>query len=676
MEGYVQALRETGDLTRAEDAAYVWRDANAVLGGLYLQVFTQELAADNAGPPPARILRFAAIAESKRSPQGAGALGWRAYRAKSYGEAISWFGKAIDWSPGRNGDAKIDEGLALSLRAAGRLVEAEDFAWAHRAQSRELREAYVAAFSDQLLDPKLAPKLSPARLARFGQIVMADKISAGAAALGWRRLQEGNCGYSLGWFRKAIAWSKQGKGDDKLYSGYAQALRALGMFNQAEDAAFTWADRSAEARELYVNIVIEELTRQWPRAPMTETRIARFASVVEKDRSAKGAQALGWRRYIQAGCGYGGRWFEQSAAWSPDKLGDAHLNEGYALSLRAVGRLTRAETIAWPWIDRAPAMKKLYIDVAVEEMSGDNPPEPIPEPRVAAFEAAISSVHSALGAQSLGWYRFARGEYEPAALWFKNALDWWPTLDAYQKLAVPVDDYQAILARLALKPEDYRRTPRAYPNSSLQIGHDAESYVNTEVGLAKTVEGYVRTLMALSRFEEAETLGFRWLDRWPPLRQVLIDMAAAELSGSGAADLSPDRLARFVRLIEDVALGLRRRGARLAGLQDQGLRRRRALAQGRRRLAPRQGQAQPRRRARLRRLVAQPQAIRRGAQVPRRLARPDAGARGRFGQCRTGEPRRPRPRLARGDRPPQAHRQGGQRGPFGRRRDVARLARL
>ena len=120
-------------------------------------------------------------------------------------------------------------------------------------------------FSDQLLDEKLSPKLPPARLERFAEIVKSDKISTGASALGWRRLKDGNCGYSLGWFRKSIAWSDKSVGDGKLYSGYAQGLRAVGMFNEGEDAAFTWADRSKEARELYTNIVIEELTRTWPR---------------------------------------------------------------------------------------------------------------------------------------------------------------------------------------------------------------------------------------------------------------------------------------------------------------------------------------------------------------------------------------------------------------------------
>ena len=111
-------------------------------------------------------------------------------------------------------------------------------------------------------------------------------------------------------------------------------------------------DRSPELRKLYINIVVEELTREWPRVEMSEARIARFAAVALADRSTAAAQALGWRRYGEAGCGYGGQWFRLAASWSSDGIGDAKLNEGYALSQRAAGRLARAESIAYPWIER------------------------------------------------------------------------------------------------------------------------------------------------------------------------------------------------------------------------------------------------------------------------------------------------------------------------------------
>ena len=86
-------MRNAGNRARAEDVAYVWRDAGATLGGLYLEIFTQALADDGAALSDERVARFAALAKAKRAPQAAGALAWRAYRDKSFGVAIAWFEK-------------------------------------------------------------------------------------------------------------------------------------------------------------------------------------------------------------------------------------------------------------------------------------------------------------------------------------------------------------------------------------------------------------------------------------------------------------------------------------------------------------------------------------------------------------------------------------------------------
>ena len=150
----------------------------------------------------------------------------------------------------------------------------------------------------------------------------------------------------------------------------------------------------------------------------------------------------------------------------------------------------------------------------------------------------------------MAWYRYARGENDDAVKWFKAALDWWPKPkdDSDKKLLVPVDDYRAILAKLALVHADYRRTPRAFPNSSLLVGQDSQSYVDTPEGLAKTVQGYALALRAAGRMDEAEALAFSWQDRWPPLRALFLEIAAAELAKDGAT-LSADRLSRYVEVI-------------------------------------------------------------------------------------------------------------------------------
>ena len=381
-------------------------------------------------------------------------------------------------------------------------------------------------------------------------MTLADRSAAGAQAIAWWKFADEHCSDSLPWFQRAIAWSADGKGDAKTNEGLALALDRLGRSHEGEDVAYAWAERSPEMRAIYFKIGATELTREWPAIDIDEGRIARYRALAQADRSSVAMQAVAWRRYRQAGEGYGGRWFELARAWSADGKGDAKLNEGLALAMRAIGRNAAAEDVVYPWIAQYPAMKKLYVDIGVEELSRDNPPEPMAEARIARYVAVIEPMQSALGAQALAWYRYERGENDDAVRWFKSALDWWPKPkdDSDKKLLAPVDDYRSILAKLALLHVDYRRTPRAYPNSSLLIGQDAQSYVDTPEGLAKTVQGYALALRAAGRMEEAETLAYSWQDRWPPLRALFLEIAAGELAKDGAP-ISADRLSRYVEVI-------------------------------------------------------------------------------------------------------------------------------
>ena len=553
VEGYVLALKNLSRHPEAEDIAYAWRDEGEILRGLYVQVFVEEI--NKTDPPPQipadRMERFAQFVLADRSVVGAQNLGWLSYRSNDWNLSIDWFTKAIAWSPNGKGDAKINEGYALALKGAGRLDEAEEVAWAWRDQSTDLRGAYFGVMVIELSRDDLRDKVSDARIERFAHLVRQDHAPEGAQALGWFHLHQANCGYAVGWFRFAIDWSADHQGDAKMNEGLAQALRNIGRFNEAEDVAYVWRDRSADLRALYVKIVVEELTREWPKVAMDEERMNRFSQFVLADKSSVGAQALGWRRYGDASCGYGVDWFRLATIWSSDGIGDAKMNEGYALTLRAVGRLSEAEAIAWPWIEKVAAMKKLYVDVVVAALSRDNPPEPMPETRVTQFMATIEPIHSALGAQALGWYRYERHENAEAAKWFKNALDWWPPIknDAQIKLTNPVEKYVAILAKLALRREDYQPTPRAYPNTSTMIGKTTDVYVNTLEGLANTIEGYAMTLRALGRIQEAQAIAWEWRDRWPGLRALFIEIAITELVRQGGDPISAEWLERYASVI-------------------------------------------------------------------------------------------------------------------------------
>ena len=568
VEGTIRALRNAGDASGAEEAAYAWRGRDEALRGLYVELFVEAMNQNDAAKniTADRLTRFQEFVAVDHSAIGAQNLGWLNYRAGDWAGAIGWFEKSIAWSPDHSGDAKSNEGYVLSLKGAQRYAEAEEVSWRWRNQSEKIRAAYISVVAIQLTTENLRDAVDQPRIERFIGVVNADHSVEGAQALGWHRLAQDKCGFALPWFRAAAAWSPDHVGDAHLNEGLALALRAVGDYAGADDAAYAWSARAAEIRQLYIKIGVEELTRDWPIIEIGEERLVRFANIALADHSSSAAQALGWRRYLQAGCGFGAHWFELASNWSSDQKGDMTINQGLGLSLLAIGRAGDAEAAVWRWALKAPEMKKLYIDLGVEQLSRDNPPEPMPETRIARYEATIEPIKSALAAQALGWYRFQRHENGEALKWFKQALDWWPPIpiaDA-KKLAPPIDAYSAILAKLALDHADYRRTPRAFPNTSLLIGKVTSTFVDTPEGLAKTVEGYARALHASGRVLEAENLAWEWRDRWPPLRALFLDIAVAELARENGDIVSADRLARYSQIIDGdhsalgaVALGWR-----------------------------------------------------------------------------------------------------------------------
>ncbi len=563
VEGYGLTLQRLGRFDAAEDFLYGRRDRSTTARDLYVAVAVSALSGGakpgTVGPNlpvaavlPERMDRYVEVIRAARSAPGAAALGWRELRDSRPAAAVDRFRDAVAWSPGGTADLPIVEGLTLALKDAGRLTEAEDAAYAHIRDSAQLREAYRDIMVTQLATPSLAGRLTPERVLRFAALADAESSSVGAEALGWYRLSGDGCGYAADWFHRAVTWSPDHKGTAKANEGLAQALARAGHDVEAADVADSWADRSADMKALDVKLMVELLTRDlFPKA-VDEDRLGRFSILVREERSAAGAQALGWHRYRDAGAGYGVDWFADAIRWSPDQRADAKTVEGYASALRDVGRLTDAEEALFPWVDKAPLMRDLYIDTVVSELTRDNPPEPVPHDRLARFIAVATPLRSAAAAQALGWYRFARREYADAAIWFKYAVDWWPELppDADRFTYVP-DGYRSVLARLALKPEDYRRTPRAFTSRVHDPGVASHRYETTFGGLATTWTGYALTLRAVGRSDEAEDIAFRWRDRWPTLGRLFVDLAIEALTRQNGPAVDPARLKRYAAVIEE-----------------------------------------------------------------------------------------------------------------------------
>ncbi|MGF9758795.1 tetratricopeptide repeat protein [Microvirga sp. 0TCS3.31] len=108
-----------------------------------------------------------------------------------------------------------------------------------------------------------------------------------------------------------------------------------------------------------------------------------------------------------------------------DRNGGAKAAEGYAMSLRALERLTEAEAFAYEWRERAPENMKIYLDIATALLSQD--PAPRLDARVVGrIVPVVMAQRFPDGAQALGWYSYNTQQIRTARDWFRTALGWKP----------------------------------------------------------------------------------------------------------------------------------------------------------------------------------------------------------------------------------------------------------
>lgn len=106
-----------------------------------------------------------------------------------------------------------------------------------------------------------------------------------------------------------------------------------------------------------------------------------------------------------------------------DRDGGVKAAEGYAMSLRALERLSDAEAFAYEWRERAPENMKIYLDVVTALLSQDPPPRL--EPQVLArIVPVVTAQRFSDAAQALGWYSYNTQQIRTARDWFRTALSW------------------------------------------------------------------------------------------------------------------------------------------------------------------------------------------------------------------------------------------------------------
>ena len=261
----------------------------------------------------------------------------------------------------------------MTLQKLDRFDDAQTLAFDWRDKSPAMRRLYIALTGDLMRRANAATMMSQEKVDAYAAIVTAEKSALGAQSIGWFMQNTQRYTQAVQWFETAISWTPDGKADAKTNEGYALALKGAGRLEEAEAVTWAFLKSSPDMSKLYTLVVVEELTRDNPPKRIERERLANFVTLAAKERSVNSAQALGWYHHNLGEYEGSLAWFKSAVDWSPDGMGDAKMNEGYALALKALHKLPEAEVVAWAWTPASDDMRKLYETVVIEELTSEYP---------------------------------------------------------------------------------------------------------------------------------------------------------------------------------------------------------------------------------------------------------------------------------------------------------------
>lgn len=199
-----------------------------------------DAAAGTAGPQPSQseIDALAAHARNAKDQNDQQLLGWRAYALKDYVQAESWFRMALQASP----NPKAAEGLVLTLRAAGKIPEAQKLALQYAPLDHLNRKLMVEVLAANIDNPDATP-LSADELATLEKAIDSEQSADAAQSFGWHVYKANDVAGAETWFRKSMSW----QANESAAIGLVVSARRL---KQAAD----YAELVAKYRDVYPKI--------------------------------------------------------------------------------------------------------------------------------------------------------------------------------------------------------------------------------------------------------------------------------------------------------------------------------------------------------------------------------------------------------------------------------------
>ena len=400
--------------------------------------------------------------EDGRSPVGAEALAWKAYKAKDFASAARWFRSDMDWRGRENPSLDVARAYADSLRNQKQYDAALKFvaAWRDRVPGLDAMALDISLDSVAELDPT-SPEAT-ARVAEIAAGVSAAKSAAGAASMGWLASRRKEFAVAEAWFKKAIQWTSVGKRPDpKALEGYARALEGEGRFADVMRFVDAWSAEAPNLKPLFLEAAAQKLAAAAGNGEnIAPNVLARAAKAFAEAKSVNGAQALAWQRVSVKDWVSAAAWFKAARDWSGSDNDDPKILEGLVIALRNSRRDDEAEATAYQGAQHDETLRGLYVEVVADRLTR-KPAAPPNQAGMQRYADFVLAAKSANGAQALGWYSYNARQFETAAAWFAKALEFEPTEDEALGLAL---SYRKLGDR-----ENYARVIETYRDAYAKI---------------------------------------------------------------------------------------------------------------------------------------------------------------------------------------------------------------
>jgi tetratricopeptide (TPR) repeat protein len=132
------------------------------------------------------------------------------------------------------------------------------------------------------------------------------------------------------------------------------ALSATGRGLDAVPVAHEWREAAPENKKAYTDIMVALLAADPPRK-LPADLLTQFVPFVNGEKSAEGAEALGWFAYNTGQVRTGGNWFKTSLDWKPSEAAAY----GLALVRKRLGDRAGFDEIVRAWRSRSPRIARL-----------------------------------------------------------------------------------------------------------------------------------------------------------------------------------------------------------------------------------------------------------------------------------------------------------------------------